>query len=381
MSSTVVGAYAAMAAMLTLPAVITVPVSVQMISLASLVIYAASFHAAERERARKRDGDDANPRDVITGNQAYRFPFVASVSLFSMFIAFKFLPKEWVSFALTMYGIVFGSFALANCFVPVVERIPGIPAFFKVEYGFKDYISCTLLDAISIVVSSPVALYYYKTKSWLANNVLAAALGLSAIDLLALGDFQSGTVLLSGLFFYDIFWVFGSKSVFGTNVMVSVAKSFEGPIKLVFPRFLGATAQDMSMLGLGDIVIPGLFIALMLRYDTRKVPLTHPLPHRLPYFAGMMVAYIAGLVATIVAMNVFEAAQPALLYLVPACLITSMGMAVTKGELRELWSYTEEDEKKESEPSEAKPADGKVVDGNASGASASDADTEEKKDK
>ena len=36
--------------------------------------------------------------------------------------------------------------------------------------------------------------------------------------------------LKGGLFFYDIFWVFG------TDVMVTVAKSFEAPIKLVFPQ-------------------------------------------------------------------------------------------------------------------------------------------------
>ena len=36
----------------------------------------------------------------------------------------------------------------------------------------------------------------------------------------------------AGLFFYDVFWVFF------TPVMVSVAKNFEAPIKLLFPRYL-----------------------------------------------------------------------------------------------------------------------------------------------
>ena len=48
--------------------------------------------------------------------------------------------------------------------------------------------------------------------------------------------------------------------MFGTNVMVTVAKSFEAPIKLVFPQDLlenGLGATNMAMLGLGDIVIPG----------------------------------------------------------------------------------------------------------------------------
>ena len=46
----------------------------------------------------------------------------------------------------------------------------------------------------------------------------------------------AGAVLLSGLFFYDIFWVFG------TPVMVTVAKSLDAPIKLLFLR-AGAAAE------------------------------------------------------------------------------------------------------------------------------------------
>lgn len=66
-----------------------------------------------------------------------------------------------------------------------------------------------------------------------------------------------------GLFVYDIFWVFF------TPVMVSVAKSFDAPIKLLFPRPRGIADEKtlFSMLGLGDIVLPGVFVALLLRYD------------------------------------------------------------------------------------------------------------------
>lgn len=48
-----------------------------------------------------------------------------------------------------------------------------------------------------------------------------------------------------------------------------MAKSFDGPIKLLFPRVLATadTKGEFSLLGLGDIVIPGLFVALLLRFD------------------------------------------------------------------------------------------------------------------
>jgi len=49
-----------------------------------------------------------------------------------------------------------------------------------------------------------------------------------------------GLILLSLLFFYDIFWVFGSKlfTKDGKSVMVEVATGFDGPIKLLMPLIL-----------------------------------------------------------------------------------------------------------------------------------------------
>ena len=53
--------------------------------------------------------------------------------------------------------------------------------------------------------------------------------------------------------------------------MVTVAKSLDGPIKILFPRTLTPDPEtgklEMSLLGLGDIVIPGFFLALLLRFD------------------------------------------------------------------------------------------------------------------
>jgi minor histocompatibility antigen H13 len=43
---------------------------------------------------------------------------------------------------------------------------------------------------------------------------------------------------------------------------------------VVFPQDLlekGLAANNFAMLGLGDIVIPGIFIALLLRFDVRLV--------------------------------------------------------------------------------------------------------------
>merc|ERR1719277_266987 len=100
------------------------------------------------------------------------------------------------------------------------------------------------------------------TKNWVANNLFGLSFCVFGIEQMSLGSFQVGCILLGGLFFYDVFWVFF------TDVMVTVAKSFDAPIKLVFPQDLlenGLNASNFAMLGLGDIVIPGIFIALLLR--------------------------------------------------------------------------------------------------------------------
>lgn len=85
------------------------------------------------------------------------------------------------------------------------------------------------------------------------------------------------------------------------------------------------------MLGLGDIVIPGIFIALLLRFDNS---LKRPSKF---YFHATCLAYFLGLLATIFVMHMFKHAQPALLYLVPACLGTPLFLALVRGDISALF--------------------------------------------
>src|SRR3546814_15622042 len=71
------------------------------------------------------------------------------------------------------------------------------------------------------------------TRCALVTGVQTCAL---PICKLSLGSYSTAAVLLIGLFAYDIFWVFG------TDVMVSVAKSFDAPAKILFPQVF--TLQD-----------------------------------------------------------------------------------------------------------------------------------------
>jgi len=168
--------------------------------------------------------------------------------------------------------------------------------------------------------------------------------------MLSLDTFMTGIILLSGLFIYDIFWVFG------TNVMVTVATSFDIPVKLLMPKsLLTLPWKDFAMLGLGDIVIPGIFVAMCLRFDhangLRKDTIkegSRNFPR--PYFHACYFAYIIGLITTVVVMHIFKAAQPALLYLSPACILSTLGLATWRGELSTLLSFTTEKAEKIEKP-------------------------------
>lgn len=100
--------------------------------------------------------------------------------------------------------------------------------------------------------------------------------------------------------------------------MVKVATNLDLPIKLLWPKSaIFSTSKGFTMLGLGDIVVPGLFISLALRYDySRHTRSNSRAPSFVkPYFYAALSSYVAGLVTTMTVMHTFKAAQPALLYL------------------------------------------------------------------
>jgi len=93
--------------------------------------------------------------------------------------------------------------------------------------------------------------------------------------------------------------------------------------------------------------MPGLLLCFVLRYDAYKrmqyieQGLTPPPPlsnlHRVTYFHCSLMGYFLGLITATVSSEMFKAAQPALLYLVPFTLLPLFVMAYLKGDLRRMW--------------------------------------------
>jgi len=290
---------------------------------------------------------------VLQSGDAAWFPIMGSCALFGLFVVLKYLGKDWIKTGITI-------FLLGACTVGLGNNADGIvstlrnkpsPALFRIPV-FDEKV--TLVQILGSLVGLAMAAAYLLTKNWIVNNVFGVSFCLVAIRSVNLQDFKTGAILLIGLFFYDVFWVFGSKSVFGSNVMVSVATGLEAPIKLQFPRaFTGCGLFQHGMLGLGDIAVPGLFIAFMAKWDAVKIG--HKASSSFVYLNCIMVAYVLSLITTVAIMLIFNHAQPALLYIVPYILITAVGVALARGEFKEMWAYSipdetqTESEKKEEE--------------------------------
>lgn len=318
-----------------------------LVIMALLPIFFGSKRSLSNQKEHKSSDSTEKP-DIMTKKDAMMFPIIASCALFGLYIFFKLFSKEYINLLLTGYFFVLGVLALSHLLAPIISKlvpssIPYVPFHIKFTKGTNedliDY-KFTSYDIVCLVISTTIGVWYLFKKHWIANNLFGLAFALNGVELLYLNNVITGCILLGGLFVYDIFWVFG------TNVMVTVAKSFEAPIKLVFPQDLlekGLGASNFAMLGLGDIVIPGIFIALLLRYDYSLKRNSNT------YFYATFIAYFMGLMATIFVMHVYKHAQPALLYLVPACVITPIFIAMIRGDLKTLFAYEDHPEEKTDE--------------------------------
>lgn len=265
----------------------------------------------------------------------------------------------------------------------------------------------TVTGVVGLLLSCTVEGLYLKTNSTTLSNILGLAVCYSGFIWMSVTSFAIGTMVLVGLFFYDIVMVFY------TPFMIAVATQVDAPIKLTYEA-----AGRSSLLGLGDIVIPGIFICLALRFDlwrhyqskvtrveenletvskeendttndnitetptdaqlttvktayrTVKAPFVDPrgqwgnhiwttslrslvsgqpaskvmpdVSFSKTYFHATLFGYLIGMLTTLVVLIVFKHGQPALLYLVPGVTGSAWLTGLFKGELKDMWKYTED---------------------------------------
>jgi len=335
-SSDVSTGLALVAVMIVVPQFMLIHPYLHLLIMAPLLVWTG----CQKAKAEAAKAPEDSKVETVSKKDAMQFPLIGSAALFSLYLVVKFVKKEYLDLLISIYFSVLGAGSVFSCVQPSLTAALGLGAMRKFEFSIdyqkwraKDQrepfaFGFSLFDVVLFAACATASGAYAYDKKWWLNNILGCSFSIQAIEMLALGSYAIGCILLCGLFVYDVFWVFG------TEVMVSVAKGLNAPVKILFPKVLGVRPVPCSMLGLGDIVIPGIFVALMLRLDVKEGLKGNP------YFVSNLIAYEMGLAMTVGVMHFFDAAQPALLYLVPCCIGGSLLMGAVRGELPKLVNFT-----------------------------------------
>lgn len=308
---------------------------------------------------------------TLDHRQALAVPIMSSIALLALFYFFKAIQLLLLLLicCASAVGIVFAAHPLFQL-VAISKRSLGrriiLCSTWHVQVG----------EALLACFAGTAVFLWILTGSMALNNLLGICICISFVSFVRLPSLKITTMLLSALFFYDIFWVFFSERLFGKNVMVEaatkqadnpavtvaealhlpssgLAQHLDLPVKLMFPAnpLRWGPSEPVLMLGLGDIALPAMLISLLLcedvakwqQYSSSGVGIvgrnalrtwqfwrqSYVLPSWIGYAVGMFLALGMG--------SVYQAAQPALLYLVPCTLAPAVVLARRRRELRGLW--------------------------------------------
>lgn len=252
----------------------------------------------------------------------------------------------------------------------------------------------TLGDVLALLAAVGGALLWFLMRhenfSWVFQDVFGICFCMVFLKTVRLPNIKIATVLLVLVFAYDVFMVFLSPLIFKESVMIKAAtggnqaeatassgfclrypsetehkcRREQMPILLRMPKFLD-WREGYSMLGLGDIVLPGLLLVFCARYDyaTRGQLYGKVKPHlgRIKSFRSMNLrgspeldatsasgsrrglfgliiwGYALGLFLANLAVVLMKEGQPALMYLVPCTLGPLCLISWRRGILSKLW--------------------------------------------
>lgn len=282
---------------------------------------------------------------VVDINTTSAVLFVVIASCFLVML-YK-LMSYWFIEVLVVLFAIGGVEGLQTCLVALLSCFrwfePAAQTFVKVPFlGAVSYLTLGV-SPFCVVFAVVWAVYRRISFAWIGQDILGIALIITVIQIIRVPNLKVGTVLLSCAFLYDIFWVFVSKWWFHESVMIMVARGDKSgedgiPMLLKIPRMFDPWG-GYSIIGFGDIILPGLLVAFSLRHDWLSNKSL-----RAGYFLWTMIAYGLGLLITYVALNVMDGhGQPALLYIVPFTVGTLLTLGKYRGDLRHLWSKGEPD--------------------------------------
>lgn len=285
------------------------------------------------------------------------------VAMMCAMLVLMYFFYTWLVYVIIVIFCLASATALFNCLDSLMTAV-GCGTFSLSCSGRTVSVRSLLLAAVCITLSVVWGVYRNDDRwIWILQDLLGVAFCLNFLKTISLSNFKICVILLSLLLVYDVFFVFITPffTPNGESIMVQVAlgpgagggrsggkavevpadpsSSYEKlPVVMRIPQFF-ALAQNLcmtqfSILGYGDIIVPGLLVAYCHRFDvwmgnSRRI-----------YFISCALAYCVGLVVTFAVMLISKMGQPALLYLVPCTLLTSSILACVRKEFQQFWAGT-----------------------------------------
>lgn len=288
----------------------------------------------------KKDEDEEGNDFPITTVMVFIFIFMICTVLLLLYFFYKYLIFVVIGlFAIAAtsgtYECMSGLLSLLKCGqcrvpennLPILKHQPEIRNIIL-------FFCCLALSIYWIVVRNT-------PYSWILQDFLGVCFCISLLKVIRLPNFKISMILLLALLVYDIFFVFITPffSAQGKSVMVEVATGKGGneqlPMVIRVPKIiktaLSLCERPYSILGFGDILLPGLFVAFCHNFDVIAKT-----KHKV-YFIATSIAYGLGLCATFVALMAMKVGQPALLYLAPSVLLAATLVGCIRGEFKALW--------------------------------------------
>jgi len=319
----------------------------------------------------------------LTMTHAIGFSFVSGAGLLTLFYL------KIYSFVKVMYTFSCCNAMMVVIFMPLYMRI-----FRRLNIRDRDAFTTATCDigtityagllaaitsytigAVWIFISFTVPHPDQVTFFWIVQDIMGACVCITFLAVIKLNSIKVATMLLVAGFFYDIFFVFITPYLTkgGKSIMIDVATSggppkadpqfcekypsdadCQGgdplPMLLTIPRLFDFHGGS-SLLGLGDIVLPGLLLSFGARYDEAKRYIGALRGNgaggmggrelcaesKGGYFVPLVISYAVGLSMANAAVYLMQMGQPALLYLVPCCLGTVCFLGWRRNELAGMW--------------------------------------------
>uniref|UniRef100_A0A667YJQ9 Signal peptide peptidase-like 2B n=1 Tax=Myripristis murdjan TaxID=586833 RepID=A0A667YJQ9_9TELE len=308
--------------------------------------WAGSRDSKKRYMKHKRD-DSTEKQDEETVDVTPIMICVFVVMCCSMLVLLYFFYDHLAIWVIAVFCVA-SSVGLYSCLWPFVRRLPfckcRIPENNLPYLHKRPQIRMLLLSAVCIGVSVTWVVFRNEDQwAWVLQDALGIAFCLYMLKTIRLPTFKTAghTVMYMYLFRVSAYFpAFPSQS--GESIMVEVAAGPSDsspheklPMVLKVPRLnsspLALCDRPFSLLGFGDVLVPGLLVAYCHRFDIL-------MQSSRIYFVACTIAYGIGLLITFVALALMQKGQPALLYLVPCTLLTSLAVAIWRRELPQFWT-------------------------------------------